>query len=233
MDMPQRLTDIGSMSVLLFDLDGTLIETHIDFPAMMQAMKALAAQNGVPDTVIADKDILGVVEAASSDLTQRGGDGAALRAQAFAILEEMEVVGCAESALLPGADILLQTLARHHLPVGIVTRNCRRVSLDLLARYQLPYTILLTRDDVRVTKPHPDHLWEALRLLDGQPEKTAMIGDHPMDIRAGREAGCARTIGILGQNSLSWFDACPPDMTVSTPGDLIRFWNAQDPVPQT
>ena len=53
-------------TVVLFDLDGTLIETHIDFPAMTTAMLVLARENSVPAEVTQGKDILGLVEAAAS-----------------------------------------------------------------------------------------------------------------------------------------------------------------------
>ena len=79
-----------------------------------------------------------------------------------------------------------------------------------MARFALPHHLLLTRDDVALTKPNPEHLWEALRLLGEKPEDAAMVGDHFMDIEAGVKAGCAATLGVLGRNSADWFGPCPP-----------------------
>jgi phosphoglycolate phosphatase len=97
--------------------------------------------------------------------------------------------------------------------VGVVTRNCRRVSLGLLARCALPHHLLLTRDDVPLAKPHPEHLWDALRLLGEPPGAAAMAGDHWMDIQAGVRAGCAATLGVLGAHDADWFAPCPPTAT--------------------
>lgn len=199
-----------ALRAVLFDLDGTLIETHIDFPAMTQDMERLARAADVPHEVTAGKDILGLVDAAAEDVSARGGDGPALRRAAFARLEELEVAGCARPDLLAGTREMLTALLGRGIKVGIVTRNCRRVSVGLLARFALPHHLLLTRDDVARTKPNPEHLWEALRLLGEMPQAAAMVGDHWMDIQAGVRAGCAATLGVLGRHDADWFAPCPP-----------------------
>ena len=198
------------LRAVLFDLDGTLIETHIDFPAMTRAMEALARAHDVPQGVTDGKDILGLVEAAAADVQRRGGDGAALRRAAFAQLQDREIAGCSHPVLLPGTHGLLSALIERSVKVGIVTRNCRAVSVGLLARFALPHHLLLSRDDVALTKPNPEHLWEALRLLGEAPADAAMVGDHFMDIEAGVKAGCAATLGVLGRNSADWFAPCRP-----------------------
>ncbi len=198
------------LRAVLFDLDGTLIETHIDFPAMTRAMEALAQAHAVPKSVTDGKDILGLVAAASAYTQSRGGDGAALRRTAFAELQDREIAGCSHPVLLPGTYDLMTALIEQGVKVGVVTRNCRAVSVGLLARFALPHHLLLTRDDVKLTKPNPEHLWEALRLLGEKPEDAAMVGDHFMDIEAGIKAGCAATLGVLGRNSADWFAPCPP-----------------------
>ncbi len=210
MPAPFAALDFARLRAVLFDLDGTLIETHIDFPAMTEAMQRLARANSVPESVTNGKDILGLVDAAAEDVNRRGGDGAALRRMAFAELEAMEVAGCSHPVLLPGTRELLSELIGRGIKVGIVTRNCRTVSVGLLARFALPHHLLLSRDDVQKTKPNPEHLWDALRLLGEPANQAAMVGDHWMDIQAGVRAGCAATLGVLGRNDANWFAPCPP-----------------------
>ena len=181
---------------------------------MTRAMRDLAREARVPDDVVADKDILGMVEAAAENVTARGSDGIAFCRQAFVVLEKMEVAGCANPRLLPGTDTLLADLKGRGVKVGVVTRNCRRVAGGLLARFSLPHDILLTRDDVVRTKPDPQHLWDALTQLGHSPARAAMVGDHWMDVQAGRRAEVAFTLGVLGRHDPDWFQPCPPDALV-------------------
>ena len=202
------------LRAVLFDLDGTLVETHIDFSAMTRAMETLARTYRVPQNVTAGKDILGMVEASAKDLDSRGESGAGFRRTAFAQLQDREISGCSQPILLPGTRELMTALMERKVKIGVVTRNCRAVSVGLLAKFALPHHLLLTRDDVSLTKPNPMHLWDALRLLGEKPEDAAMVGDHFMDIEAGVKAGCAATLGVLGRNSPDWFAPCPPSAFV-------------------
>jgi len=204
--------EFAALRAMLFDLDGTLIETHIDFAAMMRSMQHLAREAGVSGSVTDGKDILSLVEAAAADVLGRGGNGAALRREAFARLEEMEVVGCSHPDLLPGTRELLTELTRRGTKIGIVTRNCRLVSRQLLSQFDLPHDLLLSRDDVLRTKPNPEHLWEASTRLEVSPAQAGMVGDHWMDVQAGQKAGCAATLGILGTHEADWFAPCPPTL---------------------
>ena len=231
MPAPFAAADFSRLRAVLFDLDGTLIETHIDFPAMTAAMQQLAQANSVPESVTDGKDILGLVDAAAEDVQSRGGDGAALRRTAFAALEAMEIAGCSHPVLLPGTRELLSDLVQRGVKVGIVTRNCRTVSVGLLARFALPHHLLLSRDDVPKTKPNPEHLWTALEYLGETPAEAAMVGDHWMDIQAGVRAGCATTLVVLGRNAADWFAPCPPSALARDLGEAAPLFQ-MPPSPQ-
>lgn len=214
----------ATLRAALFDLDGTLVETHIDFPAMTRLVREMALSADVPASVIGDKDILGVADAAADYLSQHGRDGEAFRRTAHDRLEEMEVAGCAHPVLLPGTRELLTELNAQGRKIGIVTRNSRRVAAGLVARYELPHDVLLSRDDVRRAKPHPEHLWDALRALGQEAARAVMVGDHWMDVQAGQAAGCAATLGVLGAHGGDWFAPCPPTRTVIDLRDALPLF---------
>lgn len=212
-----------ALCAVLFDLDGTLIETHIDFPAMTAAIERIARDAGIPEWVTDGRDIMGMVYGAAGYVTGDGGDGGAFADQAFTRLEDLEVSGCSNPSLLPGAAFTLARLAQNGVRIGIVTRNCRRVSTALLRSFGLPFDTLLTRDDVPRVKPHPDHLHLALRQIGAYPECAAMVGDHWMDIRAGVDAGCALTIGVLRGRPADTFAECPPTLVAESVEAVLDF----------
>lgn len=218
----------------LFDLDGTLIETHIDFPLMKQEALAIAARYGVRDADLGGLDILAVVETARERLEAggRADDGRRLRTEAFARLRDIEVTHCAAPVEIPGAAALLRGLRARGVAVAIVTRNCRPVSEQLVAAGHLDHDVLLTRDDVPRTKPDPEHLRAALRALgqgaEARPERRGvgvMVGDHWMDVRGGRAAGL-RTVGVLRGRAPDAFAPEPPDLFVDQIADLLPHTEA-------
>ena len=209
----------------LFDLDGTLVKTHIDFPFMKREVVRLAAEYGRTEIDPAAVDILTFVEAVRSELIVNGrqADAAEYRRRAFNRLEEIEVEQCGAPELIPGATELTGLLAAAGVRVGVVTRNCRRVSEELLRFGRIKYEVLRTRDDVPVTKPNPDHLHRALDALKVcRAERAVMVGDHWMDVQAGKAAGL-RTVGLLLDRPQDFFNPAQPDFLVDGLCELLPF----------
>jgi phosphoglycolate phosphatase len=198
-----------NVDAVLFDLDGTLVETNIDFPLMRSEMLRIAAEVGVPERDIPNLDILGIVQHVEDVLgTGKGGE---FRERAFQILQEIELRHSRDTKEIEHARELLDALKARGARVGIVTRNCRSASRMSVEMAGLSPDLLLSRDDVRRTKPHPEQLLAALVHLQSAPGRSVMVGDHLMDITAGKAAGM-RTIGLLTPiREPYFFDSVEPD----------------------
>jgi phosphoglycolate phosphatase len=201
----------------LFDLDGTLVHTHIDFGAMKGAVLAIVAEAGVETGPLRDRDSLAIVR----DVKQRLGT----EATRFVAKCEAAMVAC-ELAALAGAEeaydaaAFLEWLRARDVRIGIVTRNSRAAVRMLLQRIPLPHDILLTRDDVPRTKPDPIHLHMALERLGVERADAIMVGDHHMDIVAGRAAGIRSMAIAHGKLDEVAFADCPPDSFLRSFADL-------------
>lgn len=225
MNTETRITNDGAIRAVLFDLDGTLVLTRIDFAAMRAAVVEVVLAAGIEREAIAGFDTLTTARQAAAILRQRQGEEAARnllhRAEEAMIAVEMRGLEGAEPA--PFVGEVWSTLAQHGIATAIVTRNCRRVTEAAMALCGITCQVVLSRDDVVRYKPDPDHLLRALERLNVAPEAAVMVGDHPMDILAGHAAG-TRTVGVMTPGRPpDYFDSARPDRVIPDLRGLLPF----------
>ena len=156
---------------IIFDLDGTLADSQLDFEAMRREMEL---PPGLP--------ILEAIEQLEP----------ARAARCHETLHRHEREGVERATLLPGAGELLAILARRGLRIAIATRNSRAITAATLEKLGIQAELALTRDDGPV-KPDP---WSVLHVCDQwsiSPAEVVVIGDYRFDVLSGRAAG-SRTV---------------------------------------
>lgn len=182
------------LKAVIFDFDGTLAETNIDFGKMRQRIYDLVREWGLWEDAMGEgRYVLEVIEEAKSKLAlppasdpERAAEFG--RAAERVLIEvEMETVGF--GAPYAGVPEALQTLLDHGYRIGIITRNARECIDHFLARHPLPHEVCLTREEVDLVKPHPRHLLAALEKMGLQPGDVVMVGDHRSDIECALAAG--------------------------------------------
>ncbi len=204
---------------VLFDLDGTLVHTHIDFAAMKRAVLDLVREVGVDPAEFLQQDVLTILSTVSARLP----DPAAFRHRVEETLVRIELAACEGAVEAEGARDTLRWLLERGIRVGIVTRNSPAAARRVLEDVPLPHEVLLTRADTPRVKPDPLHLHLALEQLDVAPSAAVMVGDHVMDVQGGRAAGL-RTVGVLTpERRPDFFDHAAPDVVIRSLPEL-RTW---------
>jgi phosphoglycolate phosphatase len=218
-------SSITKLSGFLFDLDGTLVETPIDFAGMKRGVSNLAESLGLDPKELQAFDILGMIEEAERRLEGKSLPRS-FREQAESLLTRYELEAASVAKELPGASETLITLKERSYQVGIVTRNSKEGALLALDRVPLPYDVLLTRRDAPRPKPDPDPLLRAARRMETPPDRCAMVGDHPMDMRAGRAAGMLCIAVQTRDPSPQAFADAQPDAILPGVKDLLSWMSA-------
>lgn len=204
---------------VLFDLDGTLVHTHIDFDRMKREILELVASTGLDAERFREYDILSILASASPLLE----DATEFLAEADAALVRIELAACEGATEAEGAAETLSWLLEQGVRVGIVTRNSPQAVERVLRQIALPHEVLLTRADTPRVKPDPLHLRLALERLEAFPEYSVMVGDHRMDVQAGQAAGM-RSVGVLtAERPAGYFDSLSPDAVVRAIPEL-KTW---------
>jgi phosphoglycolate phosphatase len=204
---------------VLFDLDGTLIHTRIDFPEMKRVILALVADAGVDPDEYRSLDILAILSAAAGRLS----DPQSFLERAEEALVRIEMAACDGACEAEGAAETLRWLLHREIRVGIVTRNSPQAVARVLRDIPLPHEVLLTRADTPRVKPDPLHLRLAAERLGVPPERALMVGDHVMDVLGGKAAGM-RTLGVLTpERPPDFFQQAAPDGVIRTLPEL-RSW---------
>lgn len=179
------------LQAVLFDLDGTLLDTEPDFTLILNG---LLASHGRPP---ASPALVRRLVSAGAGTIVRGGFGlSADDPQLPGLLAEFLDLYAAQipltrAGLYTDVDLVLATLHERGVPWGIMTNKARRFSEPLLARFEslLTCSTLVCPDDTGKGKPDPSGLLLACSQLGLPPARVLYVGDHPRDVEAAQRAG--------------------------------------------
>lgn len=175
---------------VLFDLDGTLLDTAPDFIRVVNQQRLLHNQDALAPHLIRETVSNGAraLIKLAFDLEIDDDDFINKHTELLALYEESIAE---ETVFFPGIDLFLKQLEQNSIPWGIVTNKPSRFTLPLLERLNLNNrcSVTVCPDDVTHSKPHPEPLFLACNRLNCSPEQSLYVGDHERDIEAGRSAG--------------------------------------------
>jgi phosphoglycolate phosphatase len=184
------------LEAVLFDLDGTLVDSA---PDLADAANAMLAQRGLPPVPyeelrpLAGSGARGMLSR-TFGRTPADADYIVLRDEFHALYEQCML---ASARAFDGIEPLLGHLRARGLPWGIVTNKARRFAgpmVQALAPLAGAAT-LVCGDCTAHTKPHPAPLLEAARRLSLDPAACMYVGDDQRDVTAGHAAGM-RTVAV-------------------------------------
>ena len=192
------ILDTGRCNAVLFDLDGTLVDTAPDMVAVLQELQRSHGIDPVDyelGRAYVSNGALGLLGLGFPDIEH--AVGSELHA---AYLERYALRLCEASVLFPGLERLLQVLDAAGLPWGVVTNKPAHLTDPLLDCLALAARSACTvsGDSLPQRKPDPAPLLHACELAGLLPQNTIYVGDASRDIQAGQNAGMATIAAAYG-----------------------------------
>jgi phosphoglycolate phosphatase len=183
---------------VIFDYDGTLIHLNIDFKALRLDVERSLTGYGVDPERLQDRYILEMINEGAVLISRvNPSEGKSFYDEAHRLVQEHELKAAENGQMLPGAMNTLMQLTEQSIKVGIITRNCKKAVQLGFPHIERYCDVFIPRDDITRVKPHPDHLAAALKKLAViNPNDSLMVGDHVLDIKAGRDMNM-KTAGVL------------------------------------
>jgi N-acetyl-D-muramate 6-phosphate phosphatase len=192
-------TDIHAV---LFDLDGTLIDSAPDLGAAADKMRVGRGLSSFPLAryrPMAGSGARGMLHIAF-DMAPDHVDFDAMKEEFFVNYERCMT---GRTFAFDGVAALIQSLVHRDIPWGVVTNKSARFTDPLTRAMPLFDTaaVVISGDTTPHAKPHPEPLFEAARRVGVDPKRCVYVGDDHRDIVAGLAAGMgtvAATYGYLG-----------------------------------
>jgi phosphoglycolate phosphatase len=197
------------LRAVLFDLDGTLLDTA---PDMVGALNALRREEGLKP--LPYELVRSAVSHGAARVVKTGFPDAA--AEGFAALQRryLEIYRGALSRgtkLFPGMEQVLDALAGRRLKLGIVTNKAAWLTDPLLEELGLStrFDCVVSGDTVAERKPHPLPLLHAAKLAGVAPGECIYVGDAERDVQAAHAAGMPALVAnygylLPGEDSAVW-----------------------------
>mgnify|MGYP000004365678 CR=1 FL=1 len=182
------------MKGVIFDFDGTIVELSIDFKKIKEKIlnEAKKRKLKIPRKNYPILELLEKIKKLNKE------EGERFYLIGHEILRDEEIKACEKTNPKEGAVELLKRLKENGIKVGIITRNCKDVVYNVVNKFNIPYDVILTRDDVEKVKPDPLHIKKILEKLNLKKKDVLIVGDHPFDVRCGKKLNLI-TCGILSE----------------------------------
>jgi phosphoglycolate phosphatase len=215
---------ISPLKAVLFDLDGTLVDSEKDIAEAANYTREHYGLKRVPDTTIAQYVGNGVYTLLEKSL---GTTDQTQIQEAYEIFQEHYRVHLADfTRTYPGTFDLLNLLKNKNIKMGVVSNKPQEFTTSVLEKLDLaPYfEVGFGPEATTNRKPHPEPLLVALEKLGAKPHESVMVGDSIVDIQAAQAAQVKVAVLTHGYGTREVLSSANPDWIVDSMPALIEIF---------
>jgi phosphoglycolate phosphatase len=207
--------------VCCFDFDGTLAD---GYPAIASSVNRVRQKYALPPLTV--PEVQKHVGRGLDHLLKHTLPTADWQTDALLYRAHYAQVMKEGTVLLPGAQMVVQSLAAQGIRLGVCSNKPGAFTRELLGHLGLlPHlAIVLGPEDVPQPKPAPDMLLMALRRLQVAPTEALYVGDMTVDIQTARAAGVAVWVVATGSDESATLQAAQPERLLPSLEDFLPAW---------
>ena len=212
------------IKAILFDLDGTLLDSAPDLVATLNHLRAREGLAAVPVAELRHFVSRGAVGLITAGMPPCNDETLASWKEAY--LDYYEQNNFVHSRPFDGIERVLSELAERNIPWGVVTNKMEYLSLPILekAGWLTLTAAVICGDTVTHNKPHPEPVLAACKKIGVAPENTLMVGDDLRDVEAGKRAGSLTAFAVYGYaDRESQSDVSDGTALINTPEEILSL----------
>ena len=218
----------SSFKAVLFDLDGTLLDTAYDIMDACNYTLTKYGFNPVAESILRTKVTAGMREMLKLGIPQNlwsQVDIEGAMRNDFATYYTDHI--CNRTREFSGVETLFDKLQDKGIKTAVITNKYEKMAQKVLSRFSFSskLSLILGCDSTTHSKPHPEPLLTALHKIDVNPKESLYVGDHLNDILAANNAGCKSCAALwgYGQNECGSASSWNSDYQADNIEDLSKL----------
>ncbi len=182
-----------TLDLVIFDLDGTLVEFKYRYIEAKKSVLHLLESIGIslPSDVTL-KPTQDLFDEIANQVNKNGSlDLDEVMMKVNEVIYQYEMEAATSTTIFQDTKDVLEALKSMNIKIALVTNNGKRATEFVLTRFKIKdfFDVIVTRNDGFKLKPYPDGILWVLNKVGATKRKTLFVGDSHIDVKAGRAAG--------------------------------------------
>ena len=225
---------MGKFKGIVFDLDGTLVHSDVNFTKMKENMIKVLEKHGTPKSVLTPKmTTVVIMEHAEKYWTEHRKTEAErkwLREEMTRLMDSGEMEAIETLKPISGVKEAIRRLKKKGYLLGILTRSHHAYAVEALKKMEMLdyFEAVLGREETPQPKPYAEAMIYSAKALGLQLDEVFLVGDHHIDSTCAVNAGC-HFIGVAtgSRGELSW-EINRPKVILPSVADLPDYLEEND-----
>jgi phosphoglycolate phosphatase len=216
---------------IVFDLDSTLVDSHVDFAKMKQKIIHYLEENGHPKATLSPttQTTVQIMEEAEKNWVKQGKteqQKQRMRDKITEYMDQGELEAIETLTEIPGAKQAAEQLRAQGYQLAILTRSHNQYAVKALEKTGMAHLFnpVLGRGETPQPKPYKEALDHTVKLMGLSIDEVIMIGDHQIDRDSATNSGCPFIGVATGHRGLkSWAEENPPKVLLESVAELPAY----------